>query len=267
MCSIVGIGFQRNHTVFNEQVIYQLITKLLLSGMSRGGTATGLCFTSNKEMTIIKDKVNAKEFTDTDFYKKSLEKYVYFGNDQNSNLVSVIGHCRYKTKGTELNSNNNHPIHYGNVVGAHNGIIMNDDALFAKYKEKLSRKAQVDSEIIFALIDHFSKIEESIPKGIQKTLNWLNGDYACSMVHRYQPYILWLFRGGSPCTIYHFKEKGIIIFASLPTFITNAISEFSLGDYDEISLNNHSGIGIDLYRNKYQQFTLNSEFIKSGFIN
>lgn len=262
MCSIVGVGFQKDHSFISKYAVSKLITGLLINGMSRGKTATGLCYTSNKEMVLVKNKIDAVNFTDTDFYKKSLDKYVCLEGSQNQQLLSIIGHCRHKTKGTELNNRNNHPISYKNVVGIHNGIITNDDALFAKYRDTFKRNAQVDSEIIFALIDHFATTLESIPQGIQKACKELSGGYACAMVHRHQPHILWLFRANSPCTIYHFKEKGLILFASLSNFITDLFSsdvsgfKYTLGDYDEISLDAYEGIGIDLYRNKYQRFDL-----------
>lgn len=258
MCSIHGIGFQKGHTVRNENVVRKILTKLLINGMQRGRTATGVCYTTNKNITVIKDKVEAEEFVKADFYRDSLKKCMHLKDDDCSDqILSIIGHCRQKTKGTEQNNNNNHPIIYKNVIGVHNGIISNDDLQFEKFKPLFKRNAQVDSEIIFALVNHFSTTLESIPKGIQEACNHLSGGYACAMVHKFQPHILWLFRANSPCTIYHYKESGIIIFASLPSYITNAAYKYSLGDYTEIPINTYEGIGIDLYRNKYQRFDLN----------
>ena len=259
MCSIQGIAFQKDSIVRNEALVHKIITKLLLNGMVRGRTATGVCYTSAREMVVVKNKLSADVFVETDFYKKTLEKYVNFKGDHSDHLVSVLGHCRQKTKGTENNNKNNHPIRYKNVVGVHNGIISNDNLQFAKYKDTFPRNAQVDSEIIFALIDHFSTTLSSIPKGIQKACANLSGGYACAMVHSYQPNILWIFKANSPCTIYHFEESGIIMFASLPSFISEAVSNYSLGDYTEIPIAAYEGIGFDLYRNRYQKFDLETE--------
>ena len=90
MCSIIGIGFQKNHTISDKQMVSKLVTKLLINGMLRGKTATGLCYVSNKEVVIVKNKLNAKNFTETEFYKDSYDnfrnvpvktfsrKYIYF---------------------------------------------------------------------------------------------------------------------------------------------------------------------------------------------
>lgn len=256
MCSILGVGFQRNHVVFNKRLVHKLVTKLLIKGMARGTTATGLCYTSSEEIVIVKNKVDATEFTKSELYKDSLEKYACFEGSPKKYLLSVIGHCRQKTKGTELNNDNNHPITCGDVVGIHNGMILNDDTQFDRYKSVLTRKAQVDSEIIFALINHFVKKLSSISKGIQQACKDLTGSYACAMVHRSQPHTLWLFRTNNPCTIYHFKEKGIIVFSSLESFMTDTVPEYTFGPYNKISFDLCEGIGIDLYNHKYQRFDL-----------
>lgn len=264
MCSIQGVAFQNKHTVKSKEA-RKIVTKLLINGMQRGRTATGVCYISGREMTIVKNKLDAKRFIDTRFYKDSLKKYVTLdnhyseGDDNNQRLLSILGHCRQKTKGTEENNKNNHPIRCGNVVGIHNGVIINDDTQFEKFKDIFSRNAQVDSEIIFALIDHYSKVLNSIPKGIQKTCTCLSGGYSCAMVHSHQPQILWLFRADSPCTIYHFEESGMIIFASLPGYIIDSVTgniSDTLGSHTEIKLDPCSGIAFDLFRNRYQRFRL-----------
>ena len=72
-------------------------------------------------------------------------------------LLSIVGHCRQKTKGTERNNANNHPIVRDLIVGVHNGMIHNDDITFNNYKDAIKRNGEVDSEIIFALIEYFSQ--------------------------------------------------------------------------------------------------------------
>ena len=58
------------------------------------------------------------------------------------------------TKGHPTILANNHPIRHGAVVGIHNGIIVNDDELFAGHGiERAEPEMTVDSEAIFALVD------------------------------------------------------------------------------------------------------------------
>ena len=63
-------------------------------------------------------------------------------------------HVRDFTKGHPAIEANNHPIRHGSVVGIHNGIIQNDDALLAQYRiDRAEPQMTVDSEAIFALME------------------------------------------------------------------------------------------------------------------
>ena len=64
-------------------------------------------------------------------------------------------HVRDFTKGPPEIDANNHPIRHGAVVGIHNGVIENDDALLARYGiTREEPEMTVDSEAIFALVEH-----------------------------------------------------------------------------------------------------------------
>ncbi|MGZ8707215.1 MAG: class II glutamine amidotransferase [Gaiellaceae bacterium] len=68
--------------------------------------------------------------------------------------TKLLVHVRDFTKGHPSLSGNNHPIRHGSVVGIHNGIIKNDDELFAQHRIARSEpEMTVDSEIIFALAE------------------------------------------------------------------------------------------------------------------
>ena len=68
--------------------------------------------------------------------------------------TKLLVHVRDFTKGHPSLSANNHPIRHGAVVGIHNGIITNDDELFARHEIVRAEPGMtVDSEIIFALAE------------------------------------------------------------------------------------------------------------------
>lgn len=68
--------------------------------------------------------------------------------------TKLLVHVRDFTKGHPGLSANNHPIRHGAVVGIHNGIITNDDELFAQHGIARAEPGMtVDSEIIFALAE------------------------------------------------------------------------------------------------------------------
>lgn len=66
----------------------------------------------------------------------------------------LLVHVRDHTKGHPSLAANNHPIRHGAVVGVHNGVIDNDDTLFARHGlDRAEPGMTVDSEIIFALAE------------------------------------------------------------------------------------------------------------------
>ena len=72
-------------------------------------------------------------------------------------------HVRDYTKGHPTIEANNHPIRHGSVVGIHNGIIVNDEEIFAHYGfERAHPDMTVDSEAIFALAEHAAGSPEAL---------------------------------------------------------------------------------------------------------
>ena len=67
--------------------------------------------------------------------------------------TEALVHVRDYTKGHPTLLANNHPIRHGSVVGIHNGIILNDEAIFERHGiEHAEPGMTVDSEAIFALM-------------------------------------------------------------------------------------------------------------------
>jgi glutamine---fructose-6-phosphate transaminase (isomerizing) len=68
--------------------------------------------------------------------------------------TEVLVHVRDYTKGHPRIEANNHPIRHGAVVGVHNGIIVNDEEIFAAHGfRRAAPDMTVDSEAIFALAE------------------------------------------------------------------------------------------------------------------
>jgi len=88
----------------------------------------------------------------------------------------------------------------------HNGIIHNDDHLFADLK--LERSAETDSDIIRAIID-----SEGLTKKAIRTLNRMSGSAAIAVVHREFPKHFLLARSGNPL-IYAITKSGLMMWAS-----------------------------------------------------
>jgi glucosamine 6-phosphate synthetase-like amidotransferase/phosphosugar isomerase protein len=107
----------------------------------------------------------------------------------------ALVHVRDYTKGHPSLEANNHPVRHGSVVGIHNGIIRNDEEIFAEYGfERAAPKMTVDSEAIFALME--------LEQGSARALDKLYGSMASAWMDEREPDVVYLARGmGRPLWI------------------------------------------------------------------
>src|SRR5687767_3610926 len=120
--------------------------------------------------------------------------------------VEALVHVRDYTKGHPSLAANNHPVRHGRVVGIHNGIIANDEEIFARYGfERNEPEMTVDSEAIFALAE--------LRRSSAEALSELYGSMAASWLDDREPDRIFLARGiGRPLWIGHGRDE--LFFAS-----------------------------------------------------
>lgn len=221
MCGINGYvmlkGVKRDEEMMKK--IRFIFDQLLYETQDRGEHATGIAsFKRDGSFELYKKDINADKITRLDEnYRKIVD-----GFDAEETSV-VISHTRYYTKGKPDKNFNNHPFEIGNVIGLHNGSVKNDDHLFTQYKDKFTRVGEVDSEIIFQLINHYNN-ENITVKGLRKALEdtWIRGLFALAFVHKNDTNTLHLIKQEKPMYVGYWQEAGIVIFNSDDDYIKNA---------------------------------------------
>jgi glucosamine 6-phosphate synthetase-like amidotransferase/phosphosugar isomerase protein len=146
MCGIAGYSLNPASSVNRT-----LSAQALLAGIAeRGADAVGYAHRgSGASVTVHKRRSGASELLE--------ELHVPPAATQ------VLVHVRDYTKGHPTIEANNHPIRHGSVIGIHNGIIVNDEEIFAHYGfERAHPEMTVDSEAIFALAEHAESSHESL---------------------------------------------------------------------------------------------------------
>lgn len=268
MCAIFGLGFMKGHKVNSTEMVRAIVRRLFVENQIRGRTASGLALINSSVFHVVKKDVCGEDLITLPEYEKAERQYMVFSDLPEGEKgeviakeppISFIGHCRLKTKGSELDNVNNHPIVRDDVVGVHNGMIGNDDRIFNIYSKTFKRNGRVDSEIIFALIEHFSKNDDRpIHKAVQKTSLALRGGMACAFAHRRQPHLVWLFRRGGPCDINIYRDVGMLAWSSSRHFIENSVKGYEdvLGKAELVGLEEGEGMSIDLYRNYIYRFSM-----------
>lgn len=136
MCGIAGYSLGTA-----SRVNRTLAAQALLAGIAeRGADAVGYAHRAEGPLVVHKQQTGASALLDDVTLPRG--------------AVQALIHVRDYTKGHPTIAANNHPVTHGRVTGIHNGIIANDEELFARHGiEREQPGMTVDSEIIFALVD------------------------------------------------------------------------------------------------------------------
>jgi glutamine phosphoribosylpyrophosphate amidotransferase len=170
MCGIAGFSLSPDSSVDRT-----LAAQALLAGIAeRGADAVGYAHRGGASVGITKLRGGASALLDE--------------LDVPSAATEALIHVRDFTKGHPAIEANNHPIRHGSVVGVHNGIIENDDALLAQYSiQRAEPQMTVDSEAIFALME--------LRRHDARALSEMRGALAAAWLDERDDSVLYLARG------------------------------------------------------------------------
>ena len=201
MCGQCGIILGKKRRTREElEALGNMFTELLRYNECRGRDATGIFVADQSGRgKILKAPVSAICLTESIEYQNAIQE---IGN----RAVALIGHTRFRTVGTPMINENNHPIQTQFCVGTHNGTIMNHTDLFHKFGWK--RTGQVDSEAIFRCADsciHDGKLDMG---EFSEKLKAFIGTMSFVLFNRKEPTELYIGIGNMPlCLRYHPKLR------------------------------------------------------------
>lgn len=177
MCGIFGIVAGRQSGLSSQQM-RALTGRLFEYSQLRGGEASGIACFTDESISLIKEPISAREFIRTARYKGILEQYFFHPEER---LTGMIGHSRMVTNGFETLAFNNQPTEKDGVVCVHNGIVVNDEAIWNKYPD-LDRKYEVDTEIVVSLFRHFVSDGCSVSDAVNKTFKEIEGSTNVALI-------------------------------------------------------------------------------------
>jgi glucosamine 6-phosphate synthetase-like amidotransferase/phosphosugar isomerase protein len=171
LCGIAGYSLSDS-----SRVDPTLATQILMAAISeRGSDAAGYCYRGpDVALAIHKQRSGASRLLDSIRVPAKSKQ--------------ALVHVRDYTKGHPSLDANNHPIRHGAVVGIHNGIIRNDEEIFARHGfERAAPRMTVDSEAIFALMEE--------ARSSAKALDELYGSMASAWMDEREPEVVYVARG------------------------------------------------------------------------
>lgn len=203
MCGIFGIVIS-NPDACAFANITPATNDLLLLSESRGKEAAGILTRVHTDIHVYKEPVGARSFLQSETYRRLLTMTSAYAKNS-----VIIGQTRLATNGLQTENKNNQPVVTDNTVGVHNGIIVNDHELWSILKKK--PKYEVDTEVIFELINRYIALGYSHHGAIQKMYARIEGSASLAMVFADSNIVAVSTNTGS---LYYCAIEGNTIFAS-----------------------------------------------------
>jgi hypothetical protein len=221
MCGIFGISLTAA-TNLGDRTVRHIADDLFTLSESRGKEASGFALCGPDEIRVMKSALPAsalirhREYTDA---LRDLRAKTY---------ATMIGHARLATDGSAYNEQNNQPVVSDGMVTIHNGIVINNDELW-KAHPALTRRLQVDTEIIPALTRSFIASGDSVASATQNTFSLLKGMTSTAVLLRDFNVLVLGTNNGSLYTAYS-PEDHLVIFASEELILKKILAKCGASD-------------------------------------
>ena len=259
MCGIFGIVVGDTGD-WTYPIIIKSVHDLFLLSQKRGRDASGIALSTPDSILVQKVPKPASYLLRTKEYRELLK---FSANGSCSLLpVTVVGHTRMETDGCSEVKDNNQPIIADGLVGLHNGIVVNQNILW-RNNPKLERKYQVDSEIIFRLLNNYCVNGFSLIEATQKMFQKIEGMASIAALFSEYNSLLLATNNGS---LYQGKSSlnDVFLFASEESILKKllqkkylqkltphlAVKQIPAGEGLLVNLNDCSGEKFSLFQNK-----------------
>lgn len=262
MCGIFGVLSGRG-AGYTSRLLKDIVDYLFIFSESRGKEAAGIAVLNNDVVSIYKEPVPASLLIRTKSYKLFLnttinEVIIDKSDPSIKKPIAMLGHTRLATNGIQTDNDNNSPIISGRVIGVHNGIVVNDDALWARFP-LIKRKSLVDSEVLFSLLNLFTDEGLSLIESVQSIFKNMQGSASvAALVSRCDDMLLATNTGSLYSCIN--TRSDLYIFASELGILEKLIKKLKLastiGQFNISQLKPGSGCLVNIHTLMRENFNL-----------
>ena len=217
MCGISGIAVW-NAGNLSAKTADQAIAELFRLSERRGKEASGIAVRTQKRLSALRLPVRASRMVRGHQYRELVQQA--FADTAPTGAIehgfATIGHARLVTNGRFGIAHNNQPIISDGVAVVHNGIILNDAALFAS--SGISRRTDLDTEAASALLAHHLAAGADVPSAARRLYGAIEGEANIAALFADRAELLLATNVGS---LYYLRCDGYLLYASEKPILTD----------------------------------------------
>jgi glutamine---fructose-6-phosphate transaminase (isomerizing) len=228
MCGIFGI-VTPDPGHYPGRTIRHHVEALFTLSESRGKEASGIAVKQNGSIHVLKEPISASSMIRSVPFKTIIDLLLKNASDpdlQSNPSLSLIGHSRLVTNGSQELNSNNQPVIKEGVIMVHNGIVVNEHALWRQYPE-IQRLYEVDTEIIASLLHTTMKQTGSLEEATQTVFADIYGETSIAVLFTDQDKLLIATNTGSlyGCMT---TSQDLFMFASERFILAQAMKEHTI---------------------------------------
>lgn len=260
MCGIFGV-IVKESSEKSAKYIKTALEKLANISIKRGQDSSGIVFKNelHKQFDVVKGDIPInkllKERSYTELLKEALARY------ESGNSFQAIGHARLVTNGSQLKEFNNQPVVKDDIIGVHNGIIVNHKYLWDE-NPGIKKHYDIDTEVFLSITRQ--ELSSGItPKALKTALNKTEGTVSAALFFADSHELALVTNNGS---LYYILENDCLFFASERYFLQELLKQLSV-DLKIHQLNAFTGIILDTVPFNVVSFFQKESFDKSYALN
>jgi len=196
---------------------------------TRGKESTGVAFRTPASLRVFKSSGRASTVAKSAPFKTFLRETLNEMPTRDGVMetpLMFLGHSRLVTNGYRSFDDNNQPVITTGSVGVHNGIIVNDKQIWQQ-QPQLQRQTDVDSEVIFRLIDDAVGRLGSLQQAIAFAFSQITGVANIALLRTDTPTIELATNNGS-LYFSRLAEHNCVVFASERFILERSLAAMEL---------------------------------------
>jgi glutamine---fructose-6-phosphate transaminase (isomerizing) len=188
MCGIFGFVCPAG-TAPEHVRLQRAIRSFVALSEPRGRDATGVALVLAREIAVYRRPMAPSRVLAHPDFQRFLDGTLPAGAAPAPGELAGLGHCRLVTNGTQILEHNNQPVLLDEVVGVHNGIVTNPQAMIgaragAAPDGEAAEDIALDSAVLFRSIGAELAGGAGLPDALRRTYQLLEGEASIAMFAR-----------------------------------------------------------------------------------